>query len=75
MVKVEALDTYEKYNVTDAGLGRVPKSGEQFEVTKERLNVLLGNNDSGRVYVKVVEPIKEQKKSILPKKNIVKRSK
>ena len=75
MVKVEALDTYEKYNVTDAGLGRVPKSGEQFEVTKERLNVLLGNNDSGRVYVKVVEPVKEQKKSILPKKNIVKRSK
>jgi hypothetical protein len=75
MLKVEALDTYEKYNVTDAGLGRVPKSGEQFEVTKERLNVLLGNNDSGRVYVKVVEPVKEQKKSILPKKNIVKRSK
>jgi hypothetical protein len=75
MVKVEALDTYEKYNVTDAGLGRVPKSGEQFEVTKERLNVLLGNNDSGRVYVKVVEPVKEQKKSILPKKNIIKRSK
>ena len=67
-VKVEALDTYEKFNITDAGLGRVPKAGEQFEVTKERLNVLLGNNASGKVFVKIVEPVKEVKKAILPRK-------
>ncbi len=67
-VKVEALDTYEKFNITDSGLGRVPKTGEQFEVTKERLNVLMGNNEGGRIFVKIVEPVKEVKKTILPKK-------
>ena len=72
-IKVEALDTYEKNNVTDAELGRVPKAGEQFEVTKERLNILLGNNASGRTFVKIVEPVKEVKKTILPKKKETKR--
>ncbi len=74
-VKVEALDTYEKFNVTDKQLGRVPKTGEQFEITKERLNILLGNNDNGRVYVKIVEPVKEEKKAILPKKDIKRKKK
>lgn len=74
-VKVEALDTYEMFNVTDSGLGRVPKAGEQFEVTKERLNVLLGNNAGGRVYVKIIEPAKDEKKAILPTKKIIKRKK
>ena len=74
-VKVEALDTYEMFNVTDSGLGRVPKAGEQFEVTKERLNVLLGNNAGGRVYVKIVEPVEEVKKAILPKKETKRKKK
>ena len=68
MIKVEALDTYERYHVTDNELGRIPKEGEQFEVTKERLGVLMGKNVSGRKYVKIVEPIKEVKKAVLPKK-------
>lgn len=74
-VKVEALDTYEKNNVTDKELGRVPKAGEQFEITKERLNVLLGNNELGKTFVKIVEPVKEVKKAILPKKKETKRRK
>ena len=74
-VKVEALDTYEKLNITDAVLGRVPKAGEQFEVTKERLNILMGNNAGGRIFVKIVEPVKEVKKTILPKKKETKRKK
>lgn len=74
-VKVEALDTYEKFSVTDKQLGRVPKAGEQFEITKERLNILLGNNDNGRVYVKIVEPVKEVKKAILPKKETKRKKK
>ncbi len=74
-VKVEALDTYEKYNTTDMELGRVPKEGEQFIITKERLNVLLGNNELGRVFVKVVEPVDEVKKAVAPKKKQTKRSK
>lgn len=74
-VKVEALDTYEMYNVTDKQLGRIPKAGEQFEITKERLNILLGNNEAGRTYVKIVEPVKEEKKAILPTKKVIKRKK
>ena len=74
-IKVEALDTYAKYNVTDNELGRIPKAGEQFEVTKERLNVLMGNNANGRTYVKIVEPVKEEKKAILPKKDIKRKKK
>lgn len=74
-VKVEALDTYEKFNITDAGLGRVPKAGEQFEVTKERLNILLGNNASGRTFVKIIEPVKEVKKAVLPKKEVKRKKK
>ncbi len=74
-VKVEALDTYEKFNVTDKELNRIPKAGEQFEITKERLNILMGNNETGRTYVKIVEPIKEVKKSILPKKEIKRKKK
>jgi len=29
-VKVEALDTYEKFNITDSELGKVPRTGEHF---------------------------------------------
>ena len=74
-VKVEALDTYAKFNILDSELGKVPVAGEQFEVTKERLNILLGNNESGRVFVKIVEPVKEVKKTILPTKKATKRKK
>ena len=69
-VKVEALDTYEKFNVTDNELKRVPKAGEQFIVTKERLNILLGENDNNRVYVKIIGPVEEVKKAVLPKEEI-----
>lgn len=59
--KVEALDTYEKHRVTDVDLGYIPKAGETFIVDKERLDVLLGANSKGRVYVKVIEEIKPTK--------------
>lgn len=59
--KVEALDTYEKYQVRDTELDRIPKEGEVFEVTSERLQVLLGENNGNRVYVKVIEEPKPEK--------------
>ena len=59
---VEALDTYEKNNISDNGLGRVPRVGEQFEVYEERLNVLLGNNEHGLVFVKLVEKYEQEEK-------------
>ena len=51
---VEALDAYEKGNVTDSVLGYIPKAGEQFEVDKDRLEVLLGDNEHNTVFVKIV---------------------
>ena len=65
---VEALDTYEKNNVSDNELKRVPKKGEQWEVTKDRLDVLLGKNGYNQAFVKMVKPIgKEIKKAVKPK--------
>ena len=74
-VKVEALDTYEKLGVIDNELKRIPKAGEQFTITKERLNVLMGNNELGKTFVKIVEPTEEKKKAILPTKKVIKRKK
>ena len=60
---VEALDTYEKGNITDNVLGRIPKTGEQFEVDEERLEVLLGKNDHHKVFVKKMEkPVEVENK-------------
>jgi hypothetical protein len=36
-------------------LGYVPYVGERWEVDKERLDVLLGNNRTHQVYVKLVD--------------------
>ena len=65
MIEVEALRTYEELGAKDSELDRMPREGERFEVSKERLEVLLGNNDFHKPFVKVVE--KEVKKAIAPK--------
>lgn len=57
--KVEALDTYKKNNIEDAELKRIPEEGETFEVSKERLETLTGNNYYNIAFVKVLEEIKE----------------
>lgn len=67
MVTVEALDTYKKKLIKDKELGRIPKVGEQFEVSKERLDILLGNNRYGIAFVK--EIIKEDKEKTKSKKS------
>lgn len=51
---VEALDTYERLHIIDSELGRIPKKGEQFRVSLDRLFVLLGDNPQNRVFVKEV---------------------
>ena len=58
---VEALPTYEENNTSDCELGYVPKAGEQFEVSSERLEVLLGENDKKLIYVKVIGEVKQAK--------------
>ena len=41
---VKATDKYEKLNLKDIELGRIPKQGEQFEISKERYEVLTKTN-------------------------------
>lgn len=74
-VKVVALDTYKKLNVMDSELKCIPEQGTIFEVSKDRLNTLMGNNQYNQPFVKIIEPTKEIKKSVLPKKNVTKRKK
>lgn len=74
-VKVVALDTYKKLNVMDSELKYIPEQGTTFEVSKDRLNTLMGNNEYNQPFVKIIEPIEEIKKSVLPKKNVTKRKK
>lgn len=75
MYLVEALDTYKVKNIPDKVLERIPEPGEQFEVTEERLKILLGDNPYKLIFVKVVrEPIKEEvKEEPKPKKTIKKK--
>lgn len=59
---VEALKTYEEKSIEDGVLKRIPEVGEQFEVDKERLEVLLGDNPYKVAFVKLVKEIKEEAK-------------
>jgi glycosyltransferase involved in cell wall biosynthesis len=57
---VEALNTYEERKIEDGVFKRILKAGEQFEVDKERLDVLLGDNTYKVAFVKLVKEIKEE---------------
>lgn len=60
-MKVRATAEYEKRNIKDEGLDKIPKEGEVFEVSEERFNVLNGNNKYKIVFVtKIEEPTVEQ---------------
>ena len=61
MAKVIALDTFLKNNIKAKELDRIPEEGEVFEVSEERLQVLLGDNSYNKVFVKVVEEPKISK--------------
>ena len=61
MIKVKALDTYEKLNIKDEKLNIIPKKGKIFEVTEERLKVLLGENRHHIAFVETMEDKKENK--------------
>lgn len=60
--KVVALGTYEELKVADKDLGFRPQEGHVFEVSDERLNVLLGNNFYHVPFVRVLEEKKEEPK-------------
>lgn len=52
---VEANENYQCYNITDKELGRIPKPGEHFIITGQRLEILTGDNPQGLVLVKVIK--------------------
>lgn len=55
LIKVRALEAYEKNKVSDEVLGRIPKAGETFEVDEKRLKKLLGENAYKTTFVEIVE--------------------
>lgn len=70
MVKVIALDAFKKNNIKAKELDRIPNDGEIFEVSEERLQILLGDNPYKKVFVKVLEEPKIEK----PKKKVVEKA-
>lgn len=56
---VKATDKYKKLNLKDNELGRIPKEGEEFEVSEERYKVLTQTNRFNEVFVEKVEQAKE----------------
>ena len=63
-MKVRANELYEKMKVKDKELGRIPKAGEEWEVTEERYKTLTSTNVYG---VAFVEEIKEKTKKLVSK--------
>lgn len=61
---VEALNTYQQKRFTDIELGTIPSPGSQWIVSKERLDLLLGENDTQEQYVKLIRKIDDNKEVI-----------
>ena len=56
---VEALDTYERKNFIDIELGFKPNPGHKWVVTKDRLDMLLGENDTQEQYAKLIRKLEK----------------
>lgn len=72
---VRATDKYEKLNLKDSKLDRIPKAGEEFEVSEERYQVLTKTNKFNAVFVEKVEVIETSKKEVKAEKAIKRTSK
>lgn len=56
---VKATDKYEKLNLKDIELNRIPREGEKWKVSEERYKVLTQTNKFNEVFVDKVEETKE----------------
>ena len=56
---VKATDKYEKLNIKDLELNKIPKKGEIFEVSEKRYKILTKENEYHEVFVEKVEEVKE----------------
>ena len=50
-MKVKATGEYMRRGVKDALLNRIPNEGEEFEVTRERFDILNGKNPYKAIFV------------------------
>lgn len=60
---VKATDKYEKLNIQDNELGKIPKPGEEWEVSEERYKVLTKTNKYNTVFVEKVRRKKKEEKT------------
>lgn len=58
-MKVKATEEYEKLNLQDKELGRIPKVGEEFIVSEERYKILTKDNPYSVAFVEKVEELKQ----------------
>lgn len=63
-MKVRANELYEKMKVKDKELGRIPKAGEEWEVTEERYKTLTSTNEYGVTFVEKIKEKRNQFKKI-----------
>lgn len=56
---VKATDKYEKLNIKDLELNKIPKKGEIFEVSEKRYKILTKENEYHEIFVKKVEEVEE----------------
>lgn len=63
-MKVRATSKYEELNLQDNELGRIPKAGEEFEVSEERYKVLTKTNKFNVVFVEKVKEAVEVETAI-----------
>ncbi len=58
---VKATDKYEKLNIKDLELNKIPKKGEIFEVSEKRYKILTKENEYHEIFVEKVEEVEEVK--------------
>ena len=72
---VRATDKYEKMKLKDNELGRIPKAGEEFEVSEERYEVLTKTNKFNVVFVEKIEEVETAVKKVNTEKAVKKTTK
>lgn len=69
---VKATDKYEKLNLKDNELDRIPKAGEEFEVSEERYEVLTKTNSFKVAFVEKIEEVETATKKVKTEKAVKK---
>lgn len=64
-MKVRATEQFKKKNVKPKELEYIPETGEEFEVSEERFEILNGKNDYKIIFVERVE--EDAKDNEIPK--------